>query len=279
LELQRLISAAPQCPSPAALLGDSILKTLKDQTSRLRPWIGNIGALHQESSPLSLESRLREADDVLIHILVLLDNLSEVAGELLQIASGERVAQATSCFQDDSNNLSGVSEKETDEVAELLEEIGACITRLFRVSTSIRLAAPSDTFMKAVSKNRYQFNDEFDIAHVGEKFPKLTSSDRLWLRKRLGRAITQRRHYLSYIQDPREELDGARREELSGAYVDNTYTAALHATQGGADSSSRPSTFVTKASTLVATRRCRLTASCSTVGFVREKSFSTKPSS
>jgi hypothetical protein len=191
------------------------LKTLKDQTSRLSPWIRNIGALHQESSPLSLESRLREADDVLIHILGLLDNLSEVAGELLQIASGERMAQATSCFQDDSNNLSGVSEKETDEVAELLEEIGACITRVFRVSTLIRLAAPSDTFMKALSKNRYQFNDEFDIAHVGEKFPKLTSSDRLWLRKRLGRAITQRRHYLSYIQDHREELDGARREELN----------------------------------------------------------------
>jgi hypothetical protein len=126
LKLPRLISAAPRCP---AILGNSTLRSLEDQTSRLSLWIGNISAVHQESYPLSLE--------------------------LLQIASGERVAQATFYFQNDFNNLSGASEEETDEVAELLEETWACIMRLFCVSTLIRQAAPSDTFVKALSMNRY----------------------------------------------------------------------------------------------------------------------------
>lgn len=57
------------------LLGDQS----GDELERLSLWMGNIGVLHLPSSPLSLESRLKEAKDVLDHILELLDNVYEAA--------------------------------------------------------------------------------------------------------------------------------------------------------------------------------------------------------
>ena len=54
---------------------------INDELDRFSLWMGNIGALHRPESSMSLELRLREANDVLIHTLELLDNLNEVAGE------------------------------------------------------------------------------------------------------------------------------------------------------------------------------------------------------
>lgn len=56
-------------------------KQVNDELERFSLWMGNIGALHRPESSMSLESRLREANDVLNHILELLDNLNEVAEE------------------------------------------------------------------------------------------------------------------------------------------------------------------------------------------------------
>lgn len=55
--------------------------TVDDELERFSLWIGNIGALHQPASSLSLESRLREAKDILAHILEILEDLNEVAKE------------------------------------------------------------------------------------------------------------------------------------------------------------------------------------------------------
>jgi menaquinone-dependent protoporphyrinogen IX oxidase len=77
-----------------------------------------------------------------------------------------------------------------DEETELLEEIRGYITRLFRIFSLIRQAALTDLFAKALSRNRYKFTDQFNIAYIGEKYPKLATEDRAWLRRRLGRAIT-----------------------------------------------------------------------------------------
>jgi hypothetical protein len=54
---------------------------VNDELGRFSLWMGNIGALHRPESFMSLESRLREANDVLTHILELLNDLNEVAGE------------------------------------------------------------------------------------------------------------------------------------------------------------------------------------------------------
>jgi hypothetical protein len=165
----------------------------------------------------------------------------------LEIVSGEREGEIASAPHDDGD------EKDQNEETELLEETGACITRLFRVSSLIRQAAPTDLFAKALSRNRYRFNDQFDIAHVGEKYPKLATEELAWLQKRLGRAITQRRHYLSYIQDHREKLEGMLTGEETPEPVTSKSqapTKQLQAVKLLPDSSSRPSTFFTKASSL-----------------------------
>lgn len=54
---------------------------VNDELERFSLWMGNIGALHLPESSMSLESRLHEANDVLTHILELLDDLNEVARE------------------------------------------------------------------------------------------------------------------------------------------------------------------------------------------------------
>lgn len=146
------------------------------------------------------------------------------------------------------------------EEVELFEEISACISRLFRVSKLIRQAAPTDIFMKALSRNRYLFNDQFDIAHVGEKYRKTTEGNGAWLQKRLGRAITQRRHYLSYIQDHRKKLEGEKDTQERSIPLPAPSTPAVNSLavvkpwQPVADSASRPSTFVTKATTIAPQR-------------------------
>lgn len=128
----------------------------------------------------------------------------------------------------------------------LLEEIGACISRLFRVTSLIRQAGPTDTFAKALSRSRYLFSNQYDIAHVGEKFPKLAKTENSWLKARLGRAITHRRRYLSYIHNHHEKLEGHHHNEDMPKEKPHVLMTATQP-----DTSSRPSTFFTKASSLV----------------------------
>jgi hypothetical protein len=52
-----------------------------DELERFVLWAGNIGALHLAASSLSLETRLREADDVLKYVLGILGDLEDVTGE------------------------------------------------------------------------------------------------------------------------------------------------------------------------------------------------------
>ncbi|KAI6782514.1 uncharacterized protein J7T54_001371 [Emericellopsis cladophorae] len=121
------------------------------------------------------------------------------------------------------------------------------------MSKLIRQAAPGDLFAKALSRDRYKFIDQFDVAHVGEKYPELASEDLAWLRRRLGRAITQRRHYLSYIQDHRGRLEeGDRRDAKpeSGTQQFKQQHQELQKDNTGLQLTSEPSTFFTKATSI-----------------------------
>ncbi|KAH7119991.1 hypothetical protein B0J11DRAFT_417644, partial [Dendryphion nanum] len=171
------------------------LAQVNDELERFSLWVGSIGALQLPNSSMSLESRLRDANDILTHVIGLLDNMDELVQELFRLVSEEPGWEINSASQHNCEN-----ENQTDEL-ELLEEIRASITRLFRTSSLIHQAAPTNLFAKALSQNLHQFNDQYDIAHVGEKYPKLATDGFTWLQEKLGRAITQRRHYLSYIQD------------------------------------------------------------------------------
>jgi len=225
---------------------------VNEELDRFSLFVGNIGALHPPESSMSIESRLHEAHDVLTHIFGLLADLVEVAGELLEVVSDKRegVVSVTDEAEDEND-------QEISDVHELGEEISGTITRLFRVSTLIQQAAPTDPFAKALSRNRYRFNDQFDIAHVGEKYPKLATDDYAWLRQRLGRAITQRRHYLSYIQDHREGLEGMPTHhdnaDRSAARSQALVIKQSLASKPMLDTASRPS-FFTKATTVAPER-------------------------
>lgn len=244
--LQEVISILSQ---PDHIDGRVKPAQVNEELERFSLFIGNIGALHRPESPMSMESRLHEADDVLTYILGLLADLNEVAGELLEIVSGKREGMVSLIDEAEEEN-----DKETSEVNELREEISGTITRLFRVSILIRQAAPTDLFAKALSRNRYRFNDQFDIAHVGEMYPKLAKDGYAWLRQRLGRAITQRRHYLSYIQDHHEKLeDNHDKADSSAARSQAPVIKQSLASKPIPDTASRPS-FFTKATTIAPKR-------------------------
>ena len=225
---------------------------VNEELDRFILFVGNIGGFHESESPLSVDSRLREAKDVLDHIFCLLDDVVEAAEELCQIVSGER--QGMTCGLDENEDDKAL---ETSEEDELRDEIGATITRLFRVTTLVRQAAPTDPFAKALSRNRYRFNDQFDIAHVGQRYPNLATDDYIWLRQRLGKAITHRRHYLSYMRDHRDKLEGGfAQDDKTQDATSKTHVPIVDPQQGlnlKQDTMSRPS-FFTKATTIVPDR-------------------------
>lgn len=56
-------------------------RDVNEELERLSLWVGNIGALHKSESPLSMESRLVEAQEILTHTQDLLGDLVEVTSE------------------------------------------------------------------------------------------------------------------------------------------------------------------------------------------------------
>ena len=75
-----------------------------------------------------------------------------------------------------------------------------------QTSIIIRNATPRDRYTKAQSSTKNPFLESFDIAHVGHKFPKVDSQGREWLKRRLGKAITQRRQYLKYCREHHDKF-------------------------------------------------------------------------
>lgn len=62
-----------------------LIDKTRDELDRFTLWAGNIGALNVPTSPLSLEHRLRDAKDILTHIIELLDDLHEAASDRMSL--------------------------------------------------------------------------------------------------------------------------------------------------------------------------------------------------
>ena len=92
------------------------------------------------------------------------------------------------------------------EVKELFQSIGDTISGLFKISVLIRGATPRDRYARAANANKQPFDEQFDIAHVGHKHPKVDLESQEWLKIRLGNAITKRRQYLRYCRDHHAKL-------------------------------------------------------------------------
>lgn len=92
----------------------------------------------------------------------------------------------------------------TSELQELCASVPEIITSLFKVSILIRQSTKRDRYAKAAAASYDQFLPDFDIQHVGDKFPKVL--DERWLQERLGHAITTRRQYLRYTRDHHDKI-------------------------------------------------------------------------
>ncbi|KAJ5024206.1 hypothetical protein PSV08DRAFT_185568 [Bipolaris maydis] len=119
--LQEVISAPPH---PDRSGNNAINLLMREELDRFSLFVGNIGALHQPESPMSIESRLQRAHDVLAHILGLLDDLKEVTGELLDIVSGKREGFVSVVDGTDDECGREISEDHREKLADPLNHHG-----------------------------------------------------------------------------------------------------------------------------------------------------------
>jgi len=76
---------------------------VNDELERFRLWMGNIGALNQPDSSMSLESRLHKTKDVLDYVLQLLNDLNMFAKECGSTVSSMVVNQQRLAIEEDSD--------------------------------------------------------------------------------------------------------------------------------------------------------------------------------
>jgi hypothetical protein len=113
------------------------------------------------------------------------------------------------------------------EIKELFGSAAETTTSLFKMSIIIRRATSRDRYDKAAVATGDPFDGQFDISHVGHRFPRVHQTE--WLETRLGRAITQRRQYLRYCREHHEKLSKkpAAREVTQSNLENEKRTAVL----------------------------------------------------
>ncbi|KAK7937677.1 uncharacterized protein PG986_014545 [Apiospora aurea] len=189
-----------------------------DVCDKFKLWAGNIGARQTPNSAASLESRLKGAKRVLEQVVRLLSDIQEALDDLFEIASGNQenrsIPSAPELISDDPTTVQssnwndlGSSKLERYEDQDLLELISKSIGSLLKITVLIRKATPRDRFAKALQGSN-PFMDDFDIAYVAERYPKLAGPDARWLCERLGRAITKRRQFLRYSREHSRRIAG-----------------------------------------------------------------------
>ena len=174
----------------------------EDGRSRFQIWMSNLGAAHPATDRRSADYRLREAPEVVDRIVELLEELTEINGEALEIVSGERSNRQIA--EDDSDIDSSSPGSGQDELSELFLSIGDVLTSLFKVSMLVKKATTRDRYARAASAKDKPYLVEFDIRHVADKFPK--AREQPWLLERLGAAITQRRQFLRYCRNHKNRI-------------------------------------------------------------------------
>jgi hypothetical protein len=123
----------------------------------------------------------------------------------------------------DADRLSfGIPDKQLsseDEAREIFAAAVECCRGLLKTSMLIRNASSRDRFTTALQRTGDLFLDQFDINHTLEKFPKLAEPGSEWLAKRLGRAITMRRHFLRYCREHQDSLGGRRGNNTNSSQI------------------------------------------------------------
>jgi hypothetical protein len=114
----------------------------------------------------------------------------------------------TDSDSESSSNASSDNEEDS-ELKQLAESIKTTVTCLLRFSMTIQAPAPENRIQKAIAIDT-SFYEEYDVLHVREKYPDCAN----YLSERLGRAISARRHYLSYRDQHHQKL--SKNVELVG---------------------------------------------------------------
>lgn len=116
----------------------------------------------------------------------------------------EALVENTSQSKADSDVQHTSPSQTGSELKELGLAIKEAITNLFELSMIIRKKPEQDEYLKAAAK--HPLNPTADIVHVGDKYARTRSGD-LWLRERLGTAITRRRQYLLYRREHQKMME------------------------------------------------------------------------
>jgi hypothetical protein len=203
---------------------------LTDAAERFQLWAGSVGAAVDPQRKVSLEWRLRDAPEIKDRIHELQSDLIEALDDcvfllivsilisyvetVLDIATGQRQSRSRPADSiildpesDSDQETSYVDIGAMNEAQDILGAAMECVRSLLQLSILIRKATPRNRWDRALQKPKTdRLDDQFDIRHVGDKFPKLNRPEYDWLKVRLGRAITQRRQFIRYSRDHKSQM-------------------------------------------------------------------------
>ncbi|EJT77121.1 hypothetical protein GGTG_07033 [Gaeumannomyces tritici R3-111a-1] len=202
--LKAVASAALEAAAPPMITSADLC----DFRDKFILWSGNMGAMHQPSSSLSLECRLSGAQGVLAHIHRLLGDLRDALEEVLPLLS----PQPPDSIRDSATSSEVVGppgrEEELEYAESLAGEISDTLRGLFRAGILVRKATSRDRFAHALKHSTSEFLDLYDKEYVHRKCSKLRrlADQSHWLVHRLGSANVKRRQVQQYYRDHKARL-------------------------------------------------------------------------
>jgi len=189
------------------------LTQLKNEETRFKIWAGNLGA-HQAGRS-SLDYRLREAPHLQEQVVYLLRDATESlesAFAIIQPQMSDMVGSGTqkSDGPDDAiedSDASSFTDSDPDEpspevqLSTICTDIREATDCLLRLSVAIANPAPHERFRKFGAVD-ISYQEPHDVAHVRNKFPKLSPD----MADVLGKSITRRRQFFRYRLAHHEKL-------------------------------------------------------------------------
>ncbi|KAI1204105.1 uncharacterized protein F4807DRAFT_448958 [Annulohypoxylon truncatum] len=189
---------------------------LEDLLDRFLLWAGNLGALQDSTSTLSLDSRISSSPEIYEQVCEFLDDLREAINDLTEIFEGNRPNRDLQnpvteyldiCHDYELENPPPLGLPCSDEAHAIVEVILQCIRSLFRIGVLIRKSSPRDRFQQALQDTDCVFPTVFDIDHVRHKYPKLSESNTQTITGRMGKANAKRRQFIKYCRDHKSRLE------------------------------------------------------------------------
>ncbi|KAK6838008.1 zinc finger transcription factor ace1 [Apiospora arundinis] len=199
-----------------------VLVKIKDEQDKFKVWSGNIGAHRKGTS--SLDYRLRDASNLREEVQSLLQELLESLADctvmdlsysnitIADSVAANKILDGEVQPWDEEMSPDSQAEQQNDdeevdefgfesELEQLLADICEIVNYLYKVSAGLRNASQHDRVMSSLSIDMAHF-ETYDIEHVRNKHPKVEYD----IAKRLGKAISKRRHYFKYRESHRGKL-------------------------------------------------------------------------